>query len=189
MPDPKNDDKEIPHVPIGEKRPVLTNNFHATTIPIFWGPGQLCGPYNEPPLAKWHGGEVLAIPKVARFLYATTQTYDTDGFKKTGGGGPPPDPYYKIVKISDHQPPFPYDFVIYYNVGPNVNENNINPFFFFSTTQYIYIGSDLVNVGASLSVGMKWRTYGPAFNYIHAGIDGPGWYPNSGIPLSIINFF
>jgi hypothetical protein len=188
MPDEKNDDFEVPHVPVGENRLVKTDNYQQDKIPIFWGPNQITsgGTYSEP---SGFRGEILRIPRVGRFLHASKDVYNTEDYAHDdgGGGGGDPDDYYIITSIGDHIPPFPHDFVIYYNrIGTALPGGT-----FFSTSQYVAdpTTGELVNVGALLSVGMKWITFGAAFNWIWAGVDGPGWYPNSGIPLARINFF
>lgn len=181
MPDQKNDDLEIPHIPT-EVRPFVQREFKADKVPIFWGPKQeYTGVYVEP--SGWRS-EFLHIPIIGRFIYCNEKTFDTDKYKHPGGGGGPTD-YYFIIAILDHTPLFPHDFVIQYGVHGSMPFSADH----FSTNQYVMDSlGNLVNVGALLSVGMKWVTFEPAFNYIiTGGASGAGWYSNTF--GTFVNFF
>lgn len=106
MPVKHNKDYEPPWAEVYQSAPVTTNNFKDTTrIPIFWGPGQLTldyPNYTPPNLEKWRKLEILNIPQVVRFIFASKSVYQDDEYNDNDDP-PPPDP-------EGECPEFKYEF-------------------------------------------------------------------------------
>lgn len=103
----ENKDRDIPRSNEFPQGAVLIRNFEEVPqVHIFWGPGQLSTNhpnYTPPTRDEWHKKELLSIPKVVRFIYATQTAYDSDQFPDSGD--PPVLDYIWRVESSERMDP------------------------------------------------------------------------------------
>lgn len=94
MPAKHNKDYDPPWAEVYQSAALTTNNFKDTTrIPIFWGPGQLIldyPNYTPPDLEKWRKLEIIGIPQVVRFIFASKSVYQDDEYNDDDNPPPPP---------------------------------------------------------------------------------------------------
>lgn len=151
-------------------------------IHIFWGPGQLTiadTPYSPPDRKAWHSPDLLTIPQVTRFIYASSSTYDSDSFPPPG---PPPvnDEWWQVIKLTDHIPPFASDCMVYLqryvNGVPHIETAT------YSEAKFaLEIGTgNLKPVWGQFELGMKFRLLYPAAAPIDYRYQNPDGFPQDG---------